>query len=84
MDAPVGEALALQALAGAGLDQEVPRPLLDEAGADATFDVIAAAIFEDDGLDAFAVQEMRKHQPRGTRADDADLRAHAPSLSVLL
>jgi hypothetical protein len=38
--------------------------------------VRAAAILEHDRLDAFAVQQMRKQEPGGARADDAYLRAH--------
>ena len=48
MHAVVEQALALHALADAGLDQQVARPLLDQAGADAALDVVAAAVLQDD------------------------------------
>ncbi len=77
MNAMVKHSLALHARAHAGLDQEVARPLLDQAGADAALDVIAAAVFQDDELDARKVQEMRQHQPGRPRPYDPDLYAHA-------
>src|SRR5262249_15515619 len=76
IDAVVEHALALHARADAGLDQEIARPLLDQAGADAALDIVAAAVFQDDALHAIEVEEMRQHQPGGPRADDTDLRAH--------
>src|SRR5215813_6554085 len=76
IDAVVEHALALHARADAGFDQEVARPLLDQAGADAALDIVAAAVFQDDALHALEVEEMRQHQPGGPAADDTDLRAH--------
>ena len=80
IDAVVEHAFALHARADAGLDQQVARPLLDQAGADAALDIVAAAVLQDDGLDAREVQEMRQHQPGRPGADDADLRAHSALL----
>ena len=54
MDAVVEHGLALQALADAGVDQQVGDPLLEQAGADAVLDIVAAAVLEDDRLDARA------------------------------
>src|SRR5207245_9054414 len=76
MDAVVEHALALHARANAGFDQKVARPLLDQAGADAALDIVAAAVFQDDALHALEVEEMRQHQPGGPGADDTHLRAH--------
>ena len=76
VNAVVRHALALHTLADPGLDQKITRPLLDEAGADAVLDVIAAAVFENDGFDAREMQEVREHQSGGPCPDDADLRAH--------
>src|SRR5262249_29388957 len=76
LDTVVEHGLALEPLADAGPDQEIGRPMLDQAGADAAFDIVAAAVFEDDALDPVEMQEMRQHQPRRPRADDADLGAH--------
>ena len=77
MNAVVEHRLALHALADAGLDQEVGRPLFQEAGANAALDVVAAAVLQDDGFDAREVQQMRQHQPRGAGSDDPDWRAHS-------
>ena len=41
------------------------------------FDVLAAASFNDDGVDSLQMEKMRQHQPRGPRTDDSDLRAQA-------
>ena len=76
IDPVVEHCFALHAAADPGLDQEIARPLLDQTGADATLDVVAAAVLEHDRIDAFAVKKVREHQPGGPRPDDSDLRAH--------
>src|SRR5262249_49160803 len=76
IDAVVEHALALHARADARFHQEVARPLLDQAGADAALDIVAAAVFQDDAVHALEMEEMRQHQPGGPGADDTDLRAH--------
>src|SRR5262249_30182555 len=77
IDAVVEHALAMHARADAGFDQEVARPLLDQAGADAALDIVTAAVFQDDALHAIEVEEMRQHQPGGPGAGDTDPPAHA-------
>src|SRR5262249_8266482 len=52
IDPVVEHALALHARADAGFDQEVARPLLDQAGANAALDIVAAAVFQDDPVHA--------------------------------
>src|SRR5262249_41585685 len=52
VDAVVEHALALHAPADAGLHQQIARPLLDQTGADAALDIVAAAVFQDDALHA--------------------------------
>ena len=79
IDAPVQHAFALHALADAELGQQIGGPMLDQAGADAVLDVIAAAVLDDDGLDAGKMQQPRQHQPGRPCSDDADLRAHVSS-----
>src|SRR5216684_4671343 len=76
IDPVVKHGFALHALADAGLGEEVARPLLDQAGADAALDIVAAAALQDHRLDALEVQEMGEHQPGRSSADDTDLRAH--------
>ena len=60
----VKHAFALHARAHPGLDQEIARPLLDQAGADAALDIVAAAILQDDGFDAGKMQEVRRASAR--------------------
>ena len=57
IDAPMQHAFALHALADANIAEEIGGPMLDQAGANAVFDVVAAAIFDDDRLDALQVQK---------------------------
>ena len=76
LDAVVDDPLPLQAVADTGVDEEVRRALLEHAGADTMLDVVSAAVLEHDGLDAFAVEQVREHQPGGTGADDRHLGAH--------
>src|SRR5450759_2699579 len=71
------DAFALHALADARLAQQIGGPMLDQPGADAVLDVIAAAILDDDALDTREVQQPRQHQPGRPCPDNADLRAHA-------
>jgi hypothetical protein len=76
MDAVVGQPLALHALADAGVDQQIARPLLDQAGADAALDIVAVAVLDDDGLDALEMQKVREHEAGGPGADDPNLCTH--------
>src|SRR5262249_42145872 len=75
IDAVVEHAFALHAIADAGFDKEITRPLLDQPGADAALDVAAAAILQDHALHPRAVEQMREHQPGGPGAHNTDLRA---------
>ena len=72
-DAVMDQADALESLADAGFIQQIDGALFEHAGADALLDILAAASLEHDRLDAVEVQQMRKHQPRRSRSDDADL-----------
>ena len=54
LDAVVHEALAQHALARAGRDEEVDDRLLEDAGADACLDVLAAPVFQDHRVDVLA------------------------------
>ena len=66
----------LHARADAGLHQQIGGPMLDQAGANAILDVVAAAIFDDDRLNALQMQQAGEHQTCGPRPDNADLRPH--------
>ena len=54
--------------------------MLDQAGADAVLDIVAAAVLDDDGFDAGEMQQMRQHRPGGPGSDDADLGAHRENI----
>src|SRR5262249_26155650 len=75
IDAIMEHAFVLHAIADAGFDEQVARPLLDQSGTDAALDIVAAAILQDHTVDARAVEQMREHQPGGPGTDDTDLRA---------
>ena len=72
----VEHGLARHPLADPGLGEHVARPLLDQAGADALLDIVAAAVLDDDRVDPLQMQEMRQHQPGWARTDDSDLCPH--------
>ncbi len=77
INAPMQDAFALHPFADADVGQKIGGPVLDQSGADAVLDVIAAAVFEDDRFDAGEMQQPRQHQPGRPCSDNADLRAHA-------
>ena len=54
-------------------DRQIDGSLLEDSGAYALDDVLATAVFDDDRVDAVAMQQVCKEQPCGTGADDADL-----------
>src|SRR6476661_5240032 len=76
IDPPMQHALALHAAADADVDEEVSSPMLDQAGTDAILDVIAAAVFDDDRLDALKMQQPCQHKSSGPRSDNSDLRPY--------
>src|SRR5262245_5258307 len=79
IDAIMEHAFVLHAIADAGFDEQVARPLLDQSGTDAALDIVAAAILQDHTVDAHAVEQMREHQPGGPGTDNPDLGAHLAS-----
>ncbi len=84
IDAPMWRAFALHARADADFRQQIGRPMLHQAGANAVVDVPFAAVLDDDGLDALQVKKPRQHQAGGARSDDADLGAHIVLSRLLL
>jgi hypothetical protein len=75
LKAVMHQALALHAFAHAGFGQKIDRVLFEHTGAHTILNVLAGTIFDDNGFDAFAMEEMREEQPGGAGANDADLRA---------
>ncbi|CAM5201610.1 hypothetical protein BTHI11S_05895 [Bosea thiooxidans] len=75
-EAVMDQALAIEPLADAGFVQEIDHALLEHAGADARQDVVGAAPFDNDVVDAGARQQLPEQQPGRPGADDGDLRSH--------
>ena len=73
LDTVMGQTEALEPLADTSFNQQVDGALLEQAGANPLFDILAAASLEHDGLDSGEVQQVGEHQASGARADDADL-----------
>jgi hypothetical protein len=84
LDAVVHQADPMHPLADLGRIEQVDRALLEHARADLPLDVCPAAAFQDDRVDALKMQELGEQQARGSRAHDANLRAHVRSVLVVL
>ena len=78
------QALTVQALGHARLGQGIDAALLEQASADAAFDIGAVARFEHDAIHAPGLQQPGQQQPRRPRANNANLRAHIPALPQFL
>src|SRR5690606_19313247 len=83
LEAVVDEPFAMQALADAGLVEEVDRHLLQHAGTNAAEHVLARLSLEDDGVDAGPMQQLSKQEPGGPCTDDGDLGSHRVSVCVM-
>ena len=75
VDAAVDDALALQALADAGLDQHVARALLEHARPHPRLAVLTVVRLYDHRLDSGALEQPPERQAGRARADDRHLRA---------
>ena len=75
--AVMADALALQTVGDARLAQKLDQPALQHARADTQQNMRAGALFQDHVVDAMPRQKLTEEQPRGTAADDRDLRFHA-------
>ena len=80
VDARVLDALAVQALGDAEVAQQVHGVLLDQPGPDSLLDVLAVARLQHDAVDALALQQQGKREPRRTGADDTNLCSHGREL----
>ena len=74
--AGVLEPLAVQALGDAEVAQQVHGVLLEQPGADSLLDVLPVARLQHDAVDALALQQQGKREPRRTGADDSYLGSH--------
>ena len=75
IDAFVPQPLAREPPADADLAHQIDRALLEHARAYPFDDVLPAAVFEDDRVDALEMQQLPEHQSGRASADDADLGA---------
>jgi hypothetical protein len=57
--------------------------MFDQARANSIFDVLAAAILDDDRFNAPQTEKPRKHKPGWARADDPDLCPHETFLPLV-
>src|ERR1700686_3444490 len=70
LDAMVDQALAVRALAGTDLIEQVHRSFFQQAGADAAKHVIRRLAFQDDVVDSVRVKQLSQQQSRWPRPDD--------------
>ena len=77
-DAAMDEPFAVQARTESGLAHEVDGALLEHTRAHALLNVLSAAALHHHALDAGSREQMREHEPRRSRANDADLRLLSP------
>jgi hypothetical protein len=62
--------------------QQIDRHPFEHAGAYAPLHILARAVFENDGVDTGAMQEMPQKQSGRAAADDGDLCAHGSSRKI--
>ena len=74
LDAVMHQPVTMQPLGDPRPFQQVDRSLLQDAGADARFDIVARACFQDHAVDSLHLQQAGQQEPCRTGADDADLR----------
>ena len=79
-DAAMQQLLLLHAVCDLRLVEQLYGAALKHAGANAGFAIFAGLVLQYDGLDTVQVQELRQQQPRRTRPDNTDLRAHGASI----
>ena len=70
-------------LARADFLQQINRALLQHACAHAFFAIFPAASLDHHRLDALPMQQVREHQPRGSRSDNSYLCSHGTTKSFL-
>ena len=73
LEAVMGQSDPLQPLADSRFNHQVDGALLEQAGANPLLHISPTASLEHDRLDPRQVQQVRQHQARRARADNADL-----------
>ena len=72
-DPIVYQSLFFHTLADTHLGEQVHGALFQDTGAHPFLDILAAAIFYDDGIDAVQVKKMRENETGWSRTDNPDL-----------
>jgi hypothetical protein len=72
----MNESLALHAIADAHLREQIDGSGFENTRADALLAILARPVFENDGLDAFQMEKVRKDEARRPGSDDSNLRAY--------
>jgi hypothetical protein len=75
-DAVVNQTLALHSFGHAHLDEQIDGSGFENAGTDALLAILARPVFENNGLDALEMKEVRKDEACRPGSDDSHLRAH--------
>ena len=75
LDPMMNQAFAILPLPDTHLREQVNRSLFQHARPDALLGILAAAIFDDDGVDPLQIQKVREHETGGSRANNPDLRS---------
>src|SRR6185369_1397582 len=81
LDAVMHQSFALEPVANAHTGEQLHGTLLEHAGANTLFNVLAGVHLENDGIDAFQMQEVRKNESGGTGSDDSNLCAFSHRLA---
>jgi hypothetical protein len=74
-DAVVNKSLALHPFANTHLGEKIDGAGFEYTGANALLAVLARPVFENDGLDALKMKEVRKDEACRPGSDDSNLRA---------
>jgi len=74
VDAFVAESAVFQPVCDTHRAEQINRALFEHASADTIYHVLAAAVFDDHGIDACEMQKVAEQQPGGTGANDTYLR----------
>ncbi|MNF99388.1 hypothetical protein D3C84_822810 [compost metagenome] len=75
-DTLVDQAFGIHAFVDAGFAQQVNGALLEDTGTNAAEDVVRRLAFDDDVVDAGAMQQLTEQEAGRAGADDGDLGFH--------
>jgi len=73
LDPMVNQAFGFYPLANPHLGEQIDRSLLQHAGTDTLLRILAAAIFNDDGVNPLQISKVREHEASRPGANNPDL-----------